>query len=212
MDTLPANAEHYLPVLVAEVRRAWPDHPRPSTLAAQVENETCINLKWPSCWNPHTELKTSREYGFGLGQITITSKFNTFTTVQGLDPTLKTWRYEDRYNPEMQLRALVALDKQSYKQILETREDLSHLAMAYAAYNGGVGGVLSDRRVCSATPGCNPGVWFANVEFTSLKARSVVGGYGQSFFAINREYVKNVLIIRRGKYDATFKDFNAESK
>jgi hypothetical protein len=206
MTDLPPNAVLYLPVLVGEVRRDWADHPLPSTLAAQVEQETCISIKHKGCWNPKTELKTSREYGFGLGQITITARMNVFNEVKTLDPTLKNWKFEDRYDPAMQLRALVLKDKQAWQSLKGSSSVLDHLAFTYAAYNGGLGGVSSDRRMCSGTQGCNTGVWFGNVEHTSLKNRGVVGGYGQSFFAINREYVVNVLINRRKKYDPTFKE------
>ena len=206
MDALPPNALLYLPILVSEYHRNWPDIAIPSTLASQVEQETCISLRSKGCWNPHTELKTSREYGFGLGQITITRQFNTFTDVQKLDPTLAAWKFSNRYDPTMQLRALVLKDKQGYQSVKGSSDEASHLAFTFAAYNGGLGGLLSDRRVCAATPGCNQGVWFGNVEGTSLKAKSAASGYGQSFFQINREYVVNVMTVRRLKYDATFKE------
>ena len=61
---------------------------------------------------------------------------------------------------------------------------------------------MSDRRVCQATAGCDPGRWFGHVEKTSLKARAAIKGYGKSFFDINREYVVNVLQVRRSKYIA----------
>jgi membrane-bound lytic murein transglycosylase MltF len=74
------------------------------------------------------------------------------------------------------------------------------LACALAAYNGGIGGFRSDRRICANTAGCDPTVWFGNVEHTSAKAKRPASGYGQSFFQINRAYVRNVLITRREKY------------
>lgn len=200
MDALPPNATLYLPVLAAEVATYWPDMPLPSALGAQVEQETCVSLKSKGCWNPHTELKTDREYGFGLGQITVTSRFNVFTEVKALDPSLRAWAWEDRYNPHLQLRALVLKDKQGYKLITGARTETNQLAFAMAAYNGGMGGLNSDRRMCEATPGCDKGRWFGNVALTSLKQHTVTKGYGQSFFDINRGYVLSILINRRIRY------------
>ena len=200
MDALPPNAVLYLPVLRAEVAQFWPSLALPSALGAQVEQETCVSLKSKGCWNPRTELKTDREYGFGLGQITITSRFNVFNEVKALDPSLRAWAWADRYNPQLQLRALLLKDKQSYDYITGAATPLDRLAFTFAAYNGGMGGVLSDRRLCQATPGCRAGVWFGNVSGTSLKAKAAVSGYGQSFFDINRGYVLSILVTRRNRY------------
>jgi hypothetical protein len=72
--------------------------------------------------------------------------------------------------------------------------------MAFSAFIGGLGGVLWDRRLCSSVPGCDPNQWFGHVEHHSTKAKAAVAGYGKSFFEINREYVRNVMIVRRPKY------------
>jgi len=204
-DTLPPNALKYAPTLVQEQQQRWTASPQPDTMAGQVEQETCISLKSPGCWNPHTELKTSREYGFGLGQVTVTSSFNAFNEERALDPSLKNWQWNDRFDPQMQLRGLVLKDRQLYQLVQGAATDDDRLAFAYAAYNGGMGGVLSDRRVCAATPGCDSTRWFGQVEHTSLKARAAVSGYGQSFFDINRGYVHNILLVRSGKYQTFFK-------
>jgi hypothetical protein len=201
---VPSNAYKYGPTLVAEQRGRWPAAVQPFTMAGQVEQETCISLKSSGCWNPHTELKTSREYGFGLGQVTVTSTFNAFNEERALDPTLKNWQWSDRYDPKMQLRGLVLKDRQLFKLVQGAASDEDRLAFAYAAYNGGMGGVLSDRRVCAATPDCDSRRWFGQVERTSLKARASVTGYGQSFFNINREYVHNILLVRSTKYRPFF--------
>ena len=179
----------------------WPGHPLPSAVPAQVQQETCGP---PSeCFNPKAELKTSREYGFGLGQLTVTPAFNNFNAVKLQQPALKDWTWTERYEPRPQLIALLTMDRANYTActpLMGTAYD--RLACAVASYNGGLGGFRSDRRMCSNTAGCNPTVWFGNVALTSAKAKTAATGYGQSFFQINRQYVKNVLVNYRPQYVA----------
>jgi hypothetical protein len=197
---LPIGAIKYGPILVAEQHKYWHDDKSPVYIFGQVEQETCLSINAPHCWQPTAELRTSREYGFGLGQFTITSKFNTFNDVKKLDSSLSTWKYTDRYNPELQLRALVLKDKQLFDLIKDASTDLDRKAFMFAAYNGGYGGVLSDKRVCLVTKNCNPNKWFGNVEYTSNKAHSAIAEYKNSFFSINRSYVSNILLVRSNKY------------
>lgn len=197
---IPALAQVYLPVLLTVQASLWPSMPDPALLAAQVEQETCITLKHSKCWNPRAELKTSREYGFGLGQLTVTPRFNNFEAAKGWDKTLAGWKWEGRYDPEMQLRALVAYDRNLYSQVRFGRSEIDRLSFMFSAYNGGLGGLLKDRRLCAATPGCNPDRWKGNVELYSFRAKTAVKGYGKSFFEINREYVHNIMVVRSSKY------------
>ena len=208
IDALPPLAHQYLPVLQAEVRQHWPDAPLKSAFAGQVEQETCITLKHRKCWSPYAELKTSREYGFGLGQITITLKFDNFKEAKKLSPTLKDWSWDNRYNAVYQLRTLVLTNRFNYGKFGFATKPTERMAFTLAAYNGGLGGVLSDRRVCVATVGCEPTRWFGHVEKTSRKAKVAVSGYGKSFFEINRSYVMSILCVRRFKYKAAFPDFS----
>jgi hypothetical protein len=202
MLDLPPLALEHLPTLAAEIRSYWPDMPQPPTLGAQVEQETCITLKSARCWNPRTELKTAREYGFGLGQITVTARFDNFKEAKKLDASLAAWKWEDRYNAAYQLRTMVLMDRNGFRRLGFIPAAAERLAMAYGAYNGGLAGVLNDRRVCAATAGCDEDRWFGHVESTSLKAKIKAAGYGKSFFEINREYVKNIMQVRRPRYDA----------
>lgn len=197
-----ARATPFLPILIREQKQFWGDHPKPTTLAAQVEQE--------SLWNPNARLKTSREEGVGFGQLTRayradgSIRFDVFSETKALDKSLKDWDWDNRFDPVFQLRAVIVKNKQLYAQVKGAKSNVDHLAFAYAAYNGGLGGVLSDRKLCAATPHCNPAIWFGNVQRTSLKAKSAVKGYGHSFFDINREYVINILITRREKYDTYY--------
>lgn len=202
---LPPNARQYLPVLRLEQRTWWPSMPMPSALAAQVEQETCISLKHSRCWSPRAELKTAREHGVGLGQITRTARFDALAELRRAYPqALDGWGWENAslYDPALQLRALVLKNLQGWKTIQGAASDYERLAFTFAAYNGGLGGLSSDRQLCRGTPGCNAARWFAHVERTSLKSKTTASGYGKSFFEINREYVRNVLELRRPRYVA----------
>lgn len=206
-DSPPVAALQFLPVLKAEQLRWWPDIPLPSTLGAQVEQETCINLKHRSCWNPMAELRTSREQGVGLGQLTRAFRADGSTRFDALQELVQAHPQElaglswgNRFDPALQLRALVLKDLQGHKLVQGAASGADRLAMSFAAYNGGSGGLNSDRRACAGTPGCDPGKWFGHVERTSLKAKTAVPGYGKSFFAINREYVTNIMRVRRVRY------------
>lgn len=202
---LPAGAQVHLPLLRAEIARHWADVPQRATLAAQVEQETCASLRSARCWNPRTELKTAREYGFGLGQLTLTPRFDNFKEARKLDASLRNWQWAERYDPARQLRTMVLMDRGSYQRLRTVADPHERLAMAFSAYNGGMGGVLADRRLCAQVRGCDPGRWFGHVEAHSLKQKTRAHGYGQSFFDINRGYVRNVMYVRRARYDAVMR-------
>lgn len=203
---LPPNARLYLPTLQKEHTAVWlgeRDLPAVSLFAAQVEQETCITLRHRSCWSPRAELKTHRERGVGLGQITRTTSFDSLAELRRQYATeLAGFRWEDDsiYDPSLQLRAMLLMDRRNWKVVLGTARPRDREAMMLASYNGGLGGLSSDRKLCSATPGCNPGLWFGHVELTSLKAKRAVSGYGKSFYEINREYPRNIMHIRQAKY------------
>jgi hypothetical protein len=207
ITAIPPNAKLYLPILKSQIKDAWPTMPLTSSLGAQVEQESCVSLKSRMCWNPHAQLKTSREYGFGLGQLTIAyqangaERFNAWKDVKRLDHKLSSWKWQDRFNPTYQLRAVVVRNHQGYISIkFPTASTYDRLAFMYAAYNGGLGGVLQDHRLCNTIKGCNSEKWFGNVADHSFKSKIKIRGYGQSFFEVNRGYVKNVLVVRRPKY------------
>lgn len=197
-QALPENAKKYAPVLKQELRTYWAELKQRSVIAGQIEQESCISLKSLRCWSPSVELKTDREYGFGLGQITITKRFNNFNEVKKLDKSLASWKWENRFDAAYQLRAIVFMDRDIYKKL--PNSIVEKLAFMFASYNGGLGGILNDRRLCQGTKGCNPDLWFENTEKTSFKSKIKPPQYGKSFFEINREYPKNILFIRAKKY------------
>lgn len=204
---VPRGAELFAPVLVLEQKMVWPRMPEPWTLAGLVEQESCISLKHSKCWNPKAELKTSREYGFGFGQVTVAYRangavrFDKFKELKQSHASLREWTWENRYEPRYQLRAIVEMTLNIWRQIPPSATIQDHLAFMLSSYNGGVSATLQDRRLCGNTAGCDPGRWFKNVERTSIKSKIPQREYGgRSWFDINRTYVSNVLLLRRDKY------------
>lgn len=209
---VPQAAHKLLPDLRAVQEDIWPAAPMPSFIAAQIEQESCISLTHSKCWNTRSELKTSREYGFGLGQITIAYKpdgsvrFNKFQELRQQYPSLRDWAWENRYDPKYQLTAIVEMDKGIYGRVADAATTRDRLAFTLSGYNGGESGVRQDRLLCKNTSGCDRSRWFGHVENTSLKSKAKWQGYGASPFQINREYVKNVLDVRRPKYEQFFRE------
>lgn len=207
-DDLPPAARPLLPLLKAEQVAYWSDHPAAAVLGALVEQETCPNLRHRMCWSPRAELRTEREYGFGLGQKTVayradgSTRFDAWRETREREgPALAGWTWEQRYDARLQLRAVVLDNRDCYRHISRLVPDAeAALAMCDAAYNGGYGGLLDDRRRCAAHPGCDPDQWFGNVEQTSGKSRVRWRGYGASAFEINRGHVRAVMIERRPRY------------
>ena len=192
------RATPYFGMLRTAVDTAWPDPPTVSMFASQVEKE--------SLWNPRAELcvpkpSCSRERGIGFGQMTITPRFNVFREVGLLHPALRNWTPDKYYDPQLQLIAVVAKDLSHFKQFLPLMEnEVESVACMLSSYNGGFGGFSTDRKLCSNTKGCDPRLWYGHVEHVSMKAKVAQAGYGQSFFQINRGYVRGVWFDRRVKY------------
>lgn len=199
-ERIPSNFFYHKDTLVKVIQTSWNDISIPSVIPGLIEQETCYSLTHPKCWSRFAKLETSREYGFGLGQLTVTSRFNAFEEVKKLDSRLKDWKWEDRFNAEKQMISIVVMLRRNYKIFKSAENELDQYAFALASYNGGIGGIQSDQRICKNTKGCNPNLWFGNVELTSLKKKTAVNGYSQSFFQINRKYPVNILFNRRFKY------------
>ena len=207
---IPANATVYAPTLVQQQRLYWVDHPAPFLLGGLVEQESCIALTYKSCWNPKAELKTSREEGAGLGQITRAYDAQGNTRMDALKALTAKYpvqlaglSWADVYTrPDLQLRALVLQEHDSFTSILRSVPNagvVDKLAFTDAAYNGGYGGLQQDRRKCQLIRGCDPQVWFDNVEKSCSKSTAPIYG-NRSACDINREHVKMVMTVRSVKY------------
>lgn len=205
---LPTGFLKYGPVLKAEQMRLWPDHPAPALLASLVEQESCASLKSRRCWSPTAQLKTAREEGAGVGQITRayrvdgTVRFDALADLrEQYDVELGELSWSTIYQrPDLQFRALVLMSRDSARQF---RAAPAMLEFGDAGYNGGPAGVQRERRACSLASHCDPGQWFGNVERHCLKSRAALYG-GRSACDINREHVRNVFQVRPAKYVAAW--------
>ena len=200
-DYIPTGAYTYVPVLVQQQQEYWSQSPYPLWLAGQVEKESCITLKHSKCWSPYAHLKTDREEGVGFSQFTRTAKFDAIAEIKNKYPKLFTnWSWAQPFQADYQLRALVVYMRDLFNQVKGVTDVKNRYYFALSAYNGGMGGLLKDRNLCKNTKGCDPTVWFGNVEKTSFKSKTKVKGYGQSFYEINRGYVA-IIPSKSTKYD-----------
>lgn len=205
---IPERAHQYLPALSAQVKEVWPKFHAPYYFPALIEHESCISLKHSRCWSPTSRLKSAREEGAGLGQLTRayredgSLRFDALSDARKLDPRgLNELRWDTVYQrPDLQMRVIVLMTRQTWNRLLPlVPTDVSRLAMTDAAYNGGLGGLLNERRACGMRPGCDPNLWFAHVEGACLKSKKPLYG-GRSACDINRHHVRDVLLTRMPKY------------
>lgn len=181
-------------------------------LAALIEHESCISLTHSRCWNPKSRLKTAREEGAGLGQITRaynkdgSLRFDALAELRQKYPLeLGEWNWYNVYTrPDLQIRAVVLKMRDNYNYFkTETVVPMEAYAFADAGYNGGNSGVIKERRACIMISGCDPNKWFGHVEKYCMKSK--VALYGQrSACDINRHHVTDVLKTKGNKYKPFF--------
>jgi hypothetical protein len=206
---IPPRAYEHFSTLSKQINETWAQMPYRAYFGALAEHESCITLTHSRCWNPKSQLKTSREEGAGIGQLTRayrsdgSLRFDSLANVKRLDPKgLNDLRWETIYQrPDLQLRAMVLLSKENWDRLTPlVKDEYQRLAMTDAAYNGGIGGVINERRACSLKKWCDPNIWFGNVEKTCLKSTQPLYG-DRSACDINRNHVSDVLLNRMPKYE-----------
>lgn len=184
--------------------------PKAWYLASLIEHESCISLKHPRCWNPNSRLKSAREEGAGMGQITRAYsttgaiRFDALSEIRKLHSELRELSWANVYTrPDLQLRAIVLKMRDNYQYYDKYTDSTNAYMFADAAYNGGIGGVNNERRACKLSSKCNPDLWIGNVELFCLKSKAAL--YGQrSACDINRHHVEDVLVTRAPKYKKFF--------
>lgn len=187
--------------------------PKRYLVASLIDHESCISMTHSKCWDPASRLKSQREEGAGLFQITRAYRADGSLRFDALSELRSKYRkelYELSWQniyirPDLQIRAGILKSKENYdlfeKYAANTNEAL---AFADAAYNGGVSGVNNERRACLMTKGCDPSKWFGHTEKLCLKSKTALYGT-RSACEINRWHVQDVLKVRSHKYSLVMK-------
>lgn len=205
---IPPQAHEHLPVLSQQVREVMPGFPVPHYFGALIEHESgCPAIK-KMCWNAKARLKSQREEGAGLGQITRAYKedgslrFDALAETRKLDPRgLNELRWDNVYDrPDLQMRVMVVMTRQNWNRAGKLTSDPHYqLQLTDLSYNAGFGRVLNDMRACSLQSGCNPQVWHGHVEKTCTASTKPLYGT-RSACDISRHHVHDVVDVRMPKY------------
>ena len=207
-DTLPKGYYDYRDTLYSEVHKYMPNFYVPPYFGSMIEHESCISLTHSKCWNPKARLKTPREEGGGLSQMTRAYKadgslrFDILSDLVVKYPKdLKGLNWNTLYDrPDLQIRAMVLLWRSNWNLFINKDIDYwSMIAFSDSAYNGGYSHVYKDMQICKLKKNCNQKIWFDNVEKESVKSKKILYG-NRSAYDINRHHVRDVLLNRLDKY------------
>lgn len=210
-DFIPPQAFTFRNIIKKELNMYFPDLYNYNYIPSLIEHESCISLKHKKCWNSMSRLKTAREEGAGLGQITRTFnkdgsiRFDMLSEMAKRYKTeLKEAKWETIYQrPDIQIRIIILMLRDDYKKLYAIKNPEHRMHMVDAAYNGGLDGVLKERRACGLAKNCNPNIWFNNVEKICLKSKKALYGT-RSACDINRHHVKDVFYNNMPKYNKSY--------
>lgn len=204
---LPKGYDTYKDVLYQEIDTVFPEFFIPPYFGGLIEHESCISLTHSKCWNPKSQLKTKREEGGGLPQLTRaynsdgSLRFDTLTNlVKSYPRELKGLSWNTVYDrPDLQIRAMLLLWKSNYRLFNNKGIDYwDVVAMSDASYNAGYGNVYKDMQVCKMKANCNPKIWFGNVNTTCTRNKIIYGD--RSACDIMKHHVDDVLNNKLEKY------------
>ena len=208
---IPERAYQYLPTLKSEAERIFPQGPDVAYYGSLIELESCLSLTHKRCWSPTSQLKTQREEGAGLVQITKAFKadgsvrFDKLTEMaNNYKDELKELSWENVYSrPDLQLRVGILLTKENWDKLFMVKNHEGRLGMTDSAYNGGIRDVNRARIACGLKANCDPQLWFGHVELMSPKSTKPLYGT-RSAKDINLHHVHGVLKVRLPKYQKYF--------
>lgn len=149
-EELPDRAKPYLPTLAKTFDDHWPEAPLRCIVAGQVEQE--------SGWRAHATLKTPRELGRGLAQLTVayrsdgTERFNAYREAVAAHKALAGWDWQaDPYHVGYALAYMVLRDRAEWTAMNRLMVDeIESWRAALVCYNAGRGRVLKRRAYAMA--------------------------------------------------------------
>lgn len=208
---IPPQAFTYKETIVSELDTHFPYIPEYNYVPALIEHESCISLKHLRCWSSTSELRTKREQGLGLGQTTRAFREDGSVRFDILTDMRKRYIKElkeanwgtFKHRPDLQIRMIVLLLRDNYKALRNVPSPINRLHMTDAAYNGGIGWVQKERRACGLAKGCDPNVWFGNVENYCLRSKKPLYG-GRSVCDIAKNHPRDTFFNRLPKYQREY--------
>jgi len=218
---IPVNAKSNLIIVYKEVDNILPGINNKYYFSALIEQESCVRLKGNGyyarrCWSPVSELLTywdkdktiMRENGIGFFQLTRAYRKSgrlRFDTIRNLrkkypkDLHELTWLTVKK-RPDLQIKAGILLWKSNYNMFSKDISKYDRMCFSDSVYNGGFKYFNRERKLCKMTVGCNPTIWFDNVEsMKSSRAKRKLYG-NRSAWDINRDHVDKVMKVRLNKY------------
>ena len=213
---IPKRAIPLIPSISENVEKILPGFGFHAYFPALIEQESCIRLTYKKCFGPKSRLYAvrkngSKEEGAGMTQLTRvwrrngTVRFDTLTGLTRKYPVeLAGLNWKTVYDrPDLQILAAMLLWRDNFRSIKRMygsrMKEIEMIAFADSAYNGGLGGLKRDVRLCTTTKGCDPSKWFGNVEYTCTKSKRALYG-NRNACDINREHVRTIMFIRSYKY------------
>jgi len=190
------NAKPYLPQLSSAIDAQWPAMPLRRIAAGQVEQE--------SSWKEHATLKTSRELGRGLVQMTIAynaagqERFNIYRDASRMR-ALQAWDWQrDPYNTRYQLTFLVLQDRSNFSQVRRffVNDAEAHKG-SLVCYNAGSGRWLK-RRANAKLMGLPADRWDGGLDRAYSKGEGALL-YGRPLYEAVNEYPR-AIFKRSAKY------------
>ena len=164
---IPKRAVEHQRLLIREARAQWGLQAPVATFAAQIHQES----HWRSDAVSHAGAQ-------GLAQfMPATAKWLPSISPETGQPM--------PYNPAWSIRAMLIYDRWLYQRV-HAQTDCDRMAMALAAYNGGLGWVQRDARLAAAR-GFDPRRWWNHVE-------AVNAGRSRAAFTENRGYPRRILL------------------